>query len=229
MLREITPLIGYKIEALDGEIGTVKDFLFDDATWDIRYMVADTGKWLPGRKVLLHPVTLKKPNWTYKEFPVNLTKKLIEESPPIDADEPVSRTKEKELFLHYSWTPYWPAENIEALDVEDPEEKPGPHLRSFNEVKNYAIHAMDGRFGHLADCVVDDMPWMIRYLIIDTVNWLPSKKVLFSPMWVKSIDWDLKEMQMPYGQEIIKSGPEYDPEKPITREYESQLFNHYGE
>ncbi len=46
---------GHKLAALDGEIGSVKDFYFDDKTWTIRYLVADTEPWLPERLVLLYP------------------------------------------------------------------------------------------------------------------------------------------------------------------------------
>ena len=55
MLFAISGLKGVSVEGSDGRIGTVKDFLFDDESWQIRWMVLDTGTWLPGRKVLIHP------------------------------------------------------------------------------------------------------------------------------------------------------------------------------
>ena len=55
MLRSIKQLCGSKLAASDGEIGQVKDFYFDDQNWVVRYVVADTGSWLPGRKVLISP------------------------------------------------------------------------------------------------------------------------------------------------------------------------------
>ena len=60
MLRSIKQLYGDKLGASDGEIGRVKDFYFDDKHWAIRYVVADTGSWMPGRLVLIckrRPVT----------------------------------------------------------------------------------------------------------------------------------------------------------------------------
>jgi hypothetical protein len=59
MLRETTDIFGYSLAARDGEIGRVKDIYFDDQEWAIRYLVADTYKWLPGRKVLLSPFSVK--------------------------------------------------------------------------------------------------------------------------------------------------------------------------
>ena len=56
MLRSIKQLHGAKLGASDGEIGHVKDFYFDDQNWAVRYVVADTGSWLPGRQVLISPM-----------------------------------------------------------------------------------------------------------------------------------------------------------------------------
>ena len=55
MLQSIKQLYGEKLGASDGEIGHVKDFYLDDRNWAVRYLVADTGTWLPGRRVLLSP------------------------------------------------------------------------------------------------------------------------------------------------------------------------------
>ena len=58
MLHKAKTLKGYKLESLDGEIGKVKEFYFDDRYWTIRYLVADTGNWLTGRQVLISPYAL---------------------------------------------------------------------------------------------------------------------------------------------------------------------------
>ena len=50
MLRNVNNLIGYSIRALDGELGKVSEFYFDDFTWSIRYLVVDTGNWLSDGK-----------------------------------------------------------------------------------------------------------------------------------------------------------------------------------
>ena len=58
MLNKAKTLKGYKLDSLDGEIGKVKEFYFDDRHWTIRYLVADTGNWLTGRQVLISPYAL---------------------------------------------------------------------------------------------------------------------------------------------------------------------------
>ena len=55
MLRRMRDLKGLAIGARDGDIGAANDFIFDDKAWTIRYLIADTSRWLPGRKVLISP------------------------------------------------------------------------------------------------------------------------------------------------------------------------------
>jgi hypothetical protein len=53
MLWDATAINGYAIEASDGRPGTVSGLLFEGAGWVIRWLVVDTGHWLPGRKIHL--------------------------------------------------------------------------------------------------------------------------------------------------------------------------------
>ena len=80
------------------EIGRCKDFLFDDQHWTCRYMVADTGKWLPGKRVLISPIFIDAPRWSSGEIPVALTREEVEQAPPLRSDAPISRRYEKEWF-----------------------------------------------------------------------------------------------------------------------------------
>ena len=90
MLSKAGTLKGFKLDSLDGEIGKVKEFYFDDRHWTIRYLVADTGNWLPGRKVLISPYALVSVNKEEQNIAVNLTKKQIEDSPSLNSHKPVS-------------------------------------------------------------------------------------------------------------------------------------------
>ncbi len=238
MLRSVKDLQGYKILATDGEIGRVHEFYFDDENWVIRYMILDTGKWLPGRRVLVSPVALGQPDWSSKLLPVVLSREQIENSPPISEDEPVSRQHEIDLIKYYDWPTYWPVSPIGAPpegvmgsasdEMETEEEKGDPHLRSTREVSGYHIEASDGEIGHVEDFIVDDDNWIIRYLVIDTRNILPGKKVIISPQWVKKVNWEESHVQILLSQESVKQSPEYDPSQPVNREYEENLYDYYG-
>ncbi len=107
MKRNLKELTGYHIGATDGEVGKVTDFLFDNTSWTIRYLVVETGNWLSGRKVLLSPQALQGIDNEHKVFRVNLTIDQVKHSPNIDVEKPVGRHHEEELHQHYPWTGYW--------------------------------------------------------------------------------------------------------------------------
>jgi hypothetical protein len=95
-------------------------------------------------------------------------------------------------------------------------------------VISYYIGARDGDIGHVEDFVVDDEGWYIRYLVIDTRNWLPGKKVLIDPRWIEGVSWAESKVFVDLLQEVIRNSPEYDSNAPLGRAYESQLYEHYN-
>lgn len=102
-----------------------------------------------------------------------------------------------------------------------------PHLRSAWEMRGYGIASTDGRFGHVEDFVFDERTWKLLYLVIDTVNWWPSKSVLLAPEWTRSISWLERRIEVALPQEAIRGAPEYDAAMPLTRDYEERLHRHY--
>lgn len=243
MLRRYTEFRNHRLGAKDGEIGRLHDLYFEDNTWAVRYLVADTSYWLPGRLVLLSPFAFESFDDEEKVIRMNLTKQQIESSPPIAAAEPVSRRYERDYYKYYGWPVYWagpalwgpgpyPLYNAPVIPAH-PEEPPpdnndvDPHLRSALEVLGYHIRARDGEIGHVEDYIVSDQTWTIPYVVVDTRNWLPGKKVLISPRWIENIDWDRSQVAIPLLKEAIETAPEYDHSKEITREYEERLHEHY--
>lgn len=240
MLRSAKSLRDYHIRATDGNIGRVKDFLFDSGQWVVRYVVVDTSEWLPGRKVLLTPEVLESPSTEGQILPVDLTRDQVSASPDIDTDKPVSRQNEIDLFEYYGWSPYWgggrggftapvvrgvEAEKKDVVGISPPGD---PNLRSMREVTGYAIAAVDGHIGHVEDFIVDDENWMIRYVVIDTKNWLPGRKVIISPDWVTRIDWRDRSLSVEHSKDEIRGSPPYAPNQPVNRQYEARLYDYYG-
>ena len=107
MLRRVRELEKFKVKAIDGEIGKLHEFYFDDHKWIIRYAIIDTGGWLAEKLVLISPQSFKKLNPENKTFEVNLDKQQIEDSPDVNKEKPVSRQKETELIGYYGWPMYW--------------------------------------------------------------------------------------------------------------------------
>lgn len=228
MLISVIQLDGSEIRGRDGTVGTLHDLLFDSENWSVRYIEVDTGKWLPGRRVILPPQVIESANYATKELQIRLTKEQVENSPTIENDMPVSYRKERELAKHFGWGMAWV--NVPTIETETDGD---PNLRSVNAVNGYRIEATDGNVGHIADFIVEadageDKPWVIRYLIIDTRNWLPGRHVILPPVWAKGIHWNSRTVDIDLKREIIRNSPEYDPHTPINRRYEEMFYDFYG-
>ena len=229
MLRALRPLTGYELEAQDGTIGRCRDFLFADTRWQIRYMVAATGRWLPGRRVLITPVALGRPDWERRRLPVRLTRGQIEHAPPLAEHAPVSRRWERAWFGHFGFPQYWDGLGTLGLGA-DPAAAADrdPDLRSCAEVTGYHVEATDGAIGHVEEFVVDDADWTIRFLVVDTRNLLPGRKVLVAPEWFGAVDWERMAIAVDLDREAVRGSPQWDPEAPVNREYETRLYDYYG-
>jgi hypothetical protein len=111
MLRSMTSnLRGFTVGATDGDIGDighVEDFLVDDATWMIRYMIVDTRNWWPGKQVLVSPEWIERVDWSDSKVHVRLTREQINKGPEYDPSGPVSRDYEARLHDHYGRPSYW--------------------------------------------------------------------------------------------------------------------------
>ncbi len=245
MLVKAKSLTGYKLSCLDGEIGEVKEFVFDDNEWTIRYLTVETGTWLIDREVLISTTAITAIENENKYIAVKLTRQQIEDSPLLYKATPISRQFETSYHDYYGYTPYWNNWNnwnnrpIWAPDPKimsattayksatqgDRELEPG--LRSTGNVRDRKLQALDGEIGHIADFIIDDENWVIRYLQVDTISWWPSKHVLICPGWIENIGFEDFLVQVSLTREQIKSSPEYNKDSNLDRDYEQCLFKHY--
>jgi len=255
MLRNTKSLYNFELRARDGILGKVKDFFFDDLRWNLRYAVVDAGAWLASRNVLISTAALTGSEWDNKILDVALTKEQVKGSPSVDTEEPVSREDESTLNRYYGWPNYWVggygvggvalSEGV-AIPVPEfagagpvagvaiPRPMRGrvapdgdPALRSADEVTGYHIEALDGSIGHVEDFLVDDRTWDVRYIVIDTRNWLPGKKVVISPEWIGDVKWSESTVYIDLPREDIERSPTYDESKPMSFSYSESLHDHY--
>ncbi len=251
MLWNASTIKGYAIAASDGRLGTVSDFLFDDGSWLVRWLVVDTGNWLSGRKVLLPTFVLGHLDPEKQEFSVRLTMQQVKDSPDIDTDRPVSRQMETNIYDYYGWSPYWGGgfylggygdvggagatsasvgSREREKQIADAERRDGdPHLRSIEAVTGYHIHASDGEIGHVEDFLVEDADWSLHYLVVDTKNWWTGKKVLISPRSAREIDWTDKLVNLDVDRQTVKDSPAYDESTMVDRAYEKHFHDYYAE
>ena len=201
MLHSIEQRYGEKLRASDGEIGHVRDFYFDDKTWTVRYLVADTGGWLTGRLVLISPHALGHLYPEGKVLLVNLSRQQIENSPSIDEHKPVSRQHEEEYHRHYGYAYYaesWPLWGLAGYPVVVPpppvseakQQGVDSHLRSALSINGYSVEATDGTVGEVADFMIDGRTWIIRDIVVECGHWYSGKKVVVPTEKVSRISYD---------------------------------------
>ncbi len=226
VLRSIKELYGSKLAASDGEIGHVKDFYFDDQNWAVRYLVVDTGSWLPGRKVLISPHAFGSLHQAGKLLQVNLTRKQIEDSPSIESHKPVSRQYEEEYFRYYGWPYYWQGDGLWGMSgfpilelpakplPSEPATAIGPqpervdaHLRSTQAVNGYDIEASDGTIGHICDFMMDGQSWAIRQLVIKTGHRFSGKEVQIPTSRVSRISYEKSSVFVNLTSEAVTQSP----------------------
>jgi hypothetical protein len=245
MLQNAWALKGFSIQATDGKIGHVDDFYFDDITWAVRYVVVDTGNWLSGHEVLLSPVALSGISQENRCINISFTRDDVAGAPDAETDLPVTRQWEAEYHDYFGWPYYWEGAGLFgagpypgfATEVAGSTEeeartkasKGDPHLQSARDVGECRIAAADGDIGHVIDFIIDEDSWLIRYVLVDTGNWLPGKKVLLSTRLISAINWSEGCLQVPMSREVIEHAPPFDPDQPIERDYEQGLFDYYGD
>lgn len=244
MLRSLNDLRHYGINATDGDLGWVHDFFFDDCDWVIRYLVIDTGTWLPRQRVLITWGSVVRADPAIRRLLVNLTREQVRHCPDIDTEKPVSRQMELKVSEYFALPPWWaaggilgppgvpvpPAELVGRPTATATAEAPSkePQLRSVMKVTGYRIEAIDGPVGHIEDFICDEETWTIRYLVVDTRNWLPGRKVLISPQWVQRLSWEEGKAYVDRDRDAIRNSPAYDPTTAVNREYEVRLYGYYG-
>jgi sporulation protein YlmC with PRC-barrel domain len=226
MLRSIQKLNGRVLGATDGEIGHVKDVYFDDRSRAVRYLVADTGSWLPGRKVLIPPRAFGELQLVGKLLTVHLTRKQIEDSPPIDSHKPVSRQYEEEYYRYHGWPFYWQGDvlwGMAGTQVPTPPEiaaaavSDGPaistpasadaHLRSAHAVHGYQIMAVDGTAGHVTDFVFDDKDWTIESIVVRTGHRLSGTEVRVPAAAITRISYENSTVYVTLTVQAVEKSP----------------------
>ena len=210
MLHKASRIRGVTVRAADGDVGHLEEFYFDDHMWTIRYLVVDTGSWLMHRRVLIPPMSIE-PNWTFAGLQSTLTKEQIQHSPEVESHPTMSRQDETRVLGHYGYPSYWEdGAEPESAPPQPAHVKPGDeHLSGTRDITGYHLQASDGEIGHVDDVLIDGS-WRIRYLVVDTSNWIGGKSVVISPTALHGIDWSHSRMQVDLTREAIRESPSFD-------------------
>jgi hypothetical protein len=212
MMKSIKTLYGMQIEASDGPIGHIKDFYFDEQSWAIRYVVADTGSWLPGRKVLISPHAFcslhHAAQGRTQGLRADVTLNQIEKSPCLGSHKPVSREYEEEYHRYYGWPCYWwggalwgisglpllgaSAKIREGKQTHANRALPGrvdPPLRSTRAAGGFGRPSHEGETGAICDFMIDPLTWAIHKLAITTCHRFPDRALGLPLDRIAGMNW----------------------------------------
>ena len=102
------------------------------------------------------------------------------------------------------------------------------HPRSLHEFTGCGLHASVGEIKHVEDFIVDVERWVLRYMVIDSRNWLPGRKILIGPTWVNQVVCSERAVHVGMTRRTVRESPEFDPSHAVNREYEIKLHDDYG-
>jgi hypothetical protein len=178
MLRSLKATLGYHLAATDGEVGRVQDYLFDEESWLVHYVVIG----LQRKKVLLIPWALGRPDWNSKSLAANLTRDEIHKSPSADRDIPISQQRQLGL------------------------KRPGSHLRSMRELVGYNVYASDSELGSIEDFICDDRLWSVHHVIV-SLSGAPARMIALAPESIRSISWYGKAAWVNLTRDEVEKNP----------------------
>lgn len=242
MLVSLNDLRRYSLEAADGSLGTIRDVYFEDATWRVRYLVANSAWWLSGRELLLSVAMLGGIDAEQETIAVAVTRGQIRHAPSSRAELPVA-----EQLNSGDDPPFLSSPPSVAVPAVLPRHGASPgsargfspgsavgwgrahaHLRSAMEMEGYRVAATDGPVGKLHDLIIDRETWRLRYLSAETSSWLTERQVVLSVDWLRRIDWVDRSLTVPVTRKRIEKSPPLDHLDGLQRPYEQRLYESYG-
>ncbi len=241
------------IGAIDGPIGKVKDFYFDDQDWAIPYFVVETGSWLSNRRVRVRPAGLGELNFSTQAIPAQLTREQVRSCPELNTHKPISRRQEDKLLAIDGHASGWGAEGLLESDMASgvflptrplptppmqgpsvwspgqapdvPRQPSGDaHLRSCSAVSGHHVHATDGDIGHLEGALVDPRSWRIRFFIVNARNWWLGYRVPVAARLVSDIRWGDSKVSVHLSRDAIKGSHVDDESEPGAAEGDFGIY-----
>jgi sporulation protein YlmC with PRC-barrel domain len=101
-------------------------------------------------------------------------------------------------------------------------------LRSLRDLDKYSVCATDGDLGHVDDFLIDDEQWAVRYLVVESGGFRDRRGVLISPTAFRRADSASQRFYLALTLDQIRSSPDIDTDKPVSRQHESEYVGYYG-
>ena len=101
-------------------------------------------------------------------------------------------------------------------------------LRSIGDLHGCIVSALDGDIGSVRQAYFDDEAWAVRYLVVETGNWLNDRQVLVSPYSVQHTDPGSSVVHVNLSRQQVRNSPVLDTHKPVSRQHEIEYLRHYS-
>ena len=214
-------LIGYRLQAVDGEAAAVRDLVVDPAAWQVRYVVVGADEWAPGHEVLVAPRSLGGIDEQRRELSAELTAEQIRNSPSLAAGTPVVRDYEENWYRYYGWEEYWEAE-VEAEPASESPEPPGPPaeeplpaeanadapgLLRLENLLLWRVMTTDGVPLAVVDLLLDDSDWRIDYFELQIDNLPIQERCLIDQELIVGADPSAERLYLAADAEAVREAP----------------------
>ncbi|MBN2446990.1 MAG: hypothetical protein JXO22_09705 [Phycisphaerae bacterium] len=220
MLRSVNSLLRLDVATSNGKAGAARDLYFDDQEWQSRFIVVNSGVWLPGKSVLVSPTSVDAIGDSGPLVQLHLTRAELRSSPGIETYQPVCRQEEQKLTKRHSWLPGWGTAVAALLGMrargKNARQDGGPtttsvkaRLRSAVEVRGYDIRCGGDACGHIDDLLLDDTEWKVAELVVSTGNWLRGRRVRVSTNHVHALCWHERAAELVLNREQIRRAPRF--------------------
>lgn len=246
MFNLFTDLRRLSLRTREGSKASVDDLYIDDRDWAVRYVVADIGGFLTGRKALLGTDIVGRPDVDKGEWPVDADKDDLESAPSPEASPPVSEQQTTRLYRAdepyppvilgpsgAAYTPFMAEHQLDQLyrerELADATESRGDaHLRSLGEIQGYGILGEGKeRIGSVKDHLVNPLDWRVRYIVADTGDWLPGRKVVLPVDALGTPSWERGEIAVELNRHQVESSPEPEDLSGLKEAEDESIFRHF--
>jgi hypothetical protein len=196
-------------------------FLFDEETWEVKYLVVDLSNGLSNLAVVIAVIAIEQPNQVSQKFPIQLTKEQTRNSPILERRTLGSQRTQGVLNQTYSLFQYWALSGYSTVSLPSSslwgtgnllpshQGESGITFRNSEVLIGSHVKAVDGALGVIEDIVVDDASWSIRYMVANPKKWLLGRKFWITPTWIHTIDWEAQHMFLKISKEQLKNTPDY--------------------
>lgn len=192
-------LLQIPLVTADGRKSAIRNFLFDDRSWLIRFLLVDAGKWFAPHIVAVPTDAVNPPDWLQMTVTSRLTAAELLTSPDAETIRPVSQQKRLAWMRHFGWREHdlnWCAPSslhLPCREFDGHTQGDDPHLRRTGDLISYQVWAKNGYLGLLEGFFLKDASWHIGYLLARTGDWIYGEKMIPSSN-VISISWGQKRV-----------------------------------